>query len=76
MLLGGKLEAWINGRAKRQGRTPAAVKNQLAEIGKKLTGDEWDAHRRDRPYGDFSELSVDDVRLMNDFCRLIVCWVR
>lgn len=66
---GGKLEGRVNSLAVKNGRTPAAVQAQLEEIGRKL---EWPG----RPYGDYSKLSGDDVRLMEGLCRKLLRWVR
>ena len=47
----------------------AAVEAQLEEIGQKLS-------RPARPYGDFGQLSAEDMKLMEDLCRKMLQWVR
>ena len=66
---GGKLEAWANTFAIKSGRTPAAVQDQLEEIGQKLS-------KRARPYGDYSQLCAEDLKLMEGLCREMLKWVR
>ena len=80
LFFGDKLEKWINGSAKRRGRTPAAVKNQLEEIGRQLMRkwEDADGHWQPavRPYGDFSELTKEDQELMNGLCGAVIRWVK
>ena len=66
---GWKLEGWVNKLAVKNGRTPVAVQAQLEGIGQKL-------RQPARPYGDYSKLSTEDVKLMESLCRKVLKWVR
>jgi len=74
-LVGDGLERWMNRLAVRSGRTPTAVKNQLEVLGEKCcyqksADGSWLSVSR--PYGDYSQLTPDEIRLMNKLCKLML----
>ena len=66
---GMKIEGWVSNLAMKTGRTPFAAKTQLEDIGRKLK-------KRPQPYGNYTNLSADDIRLMKGLCEKMLQWVR
>ena len=77
---GAQLEKFINKLVVKSGRAPTAVKAQLTEIGRKMDTfilvDGELKRGTPRPYGDFSQLTAEDRRLMTGLCKAILKWVK
>ena len=84
--LGGKVEGWMNKVARQTGKTPAALEIELERLGEKLrafrkpngeiTGQHQDIDATRPLYGDFGNLTDQEVNLVMSLCRALLRWTR